>query len=287
VIVRLLKQFGQLVVVAVVAAVGGQAFTAFEDNAALTLIAGVVTAVLSVLAYVGIVRLTERRPVTELGRSGAVGAAGRGVLIGFVWCGFVIANVAFLGGYRVDGLGSASGVVLLFGFMAAAAVTEEVMFRGVLLRVIEERLGSVIALTLTGLLFGLAHLLNPNATLWGAIAIAIEAGGALGAAYLATRTLWLPIGLHFGWNFALAGIFGAVVSGKNESQGLLNGVLSGPTVLSGGEFGPEASVYTVFVGAVMTIAFLWLARRRGNLVPRRRRGAAGAGQTATAATLSR
>ncbi|MFG1905544.1 CPBP family intramembrane glutamic endopeptidase [Kribbella sp. NPDC048928] len=278
---RLLKQFGQLVVVAAVAAIGGQAATAVKGNAVLTLVVGAATAALALLAYVGMVRLTERRPITELARSGAAGAVGRGLLIGLVWCGVVIANIAFLGHYRVDGFGSASGALAMVGFMAAAAVTEELMFRGFLLRVIEERLGSWIALAATSLLFGSAHLLNAHATLWGAFSIAVEAGGALGAAYIATRKLWLPIGLHFGWNFALSGIFGAVVSGTNQSQGLLNGVLSGPTLLSGGEFGPEASGYTVAGGIVMTIVFLWLAHRRGNLVPRRRRGVAATTQTAT------
>jgi membrane protease YdiL (CAAX protease family) len=278
---RLLKQFGQLVVVAAVAAIGGQAATVAKGNTVLTLVVGAATVVLSLLAYVGIVRLTERRPITEVARSGAPGAVGRGLLIGLVWCGVVIANIAFLGHYRVDGFGSASGALLLVGFMAAAAVTEELMFRGVLLRVVEERLGSWIALAATSLLFGTAHLLNANATLWGAFSIAVEAGGTLGAAYIATRKLWLPIGLHFGWNFALSGIFGAVVSGTNQSQGLLNGVLSGPTLLSGGEFGPEASGYTVAGGIVMTTVFLWLAHRRGNLVPLRRRAVAATTQTAT------
>lgn len=280
---RLLKQFGQLVVVAAVAAIGGQAATAVKGNTILTLVVGAATAVLSLLAYVGIVQLTERRPVTEAARAGAAGAVGRGLLIGLVWCGVVIANIAFLGHYRVDGFGSASGALALAGFMAGAAVTEELMFRGVLLRVIEERLGSWIALALTSLLFGSAHLLNAHATLWGAFSIAVEAGGTLGAAYIATRKLWLPIGLHFGWNFALSGIFSAVVSGTNQSHGLLNAVLSGPTWATGGDFGPEGSVYTVAGGVVMTIAFLWLAHRRGNLVPRRRRAVAETTQTATLA----
>ncbi|WP_030559105.1 CPBP family intramembrane glutamic endopeptidase, partial [Streptomyces exfoliatus] len=121
--------------------------------------------------------------------------------------GVVIANIAFLGHYEIHGLGSVTGALGLVGFMAAAAATEEVMFRGVLFRLVEERTGTWIALSLSGLVFGLVHLLNPHADLWGAVAIAIEAGGMLGAAYIATRSLWLPIGLHFGWNFAAAGIF--------------------------------------------------------------------------------
>ena len=94
----------------------------------------------------------------------------------------------------------------------------------------------------------------------------------LGAAYVATRTLWLPIGIHFAWNFAEGGIFGTEISGNNTPQGLLDGVLSGSSMVTGGAFGPEGSVYSVAAGLIATIAFLWLARRRGTIMaPRRRR----------------
>lgn len=170
-----------------------------------------------------------------------------------------------------------TGAAGLFGFMAAAAVTEELMFRGILFRIVEERTGTWIALVLTGLVFGLMHLGNQHASLWGAIAIAVEAGGMLAAAYAATRTLWVPIGVHFGWNFAAAGVFGTEVSGNGATQGLLHGVTSGPAVLTGGDFGPEASPYAVVFGLLLTVVFMWLARRRGNVVPLRR------GATATLA----
>jgi len=113
------------------------------------------------------------------------------------------------------------------------------------------------------------HLANPNATLWSALTIAVAGGGMLTSAYAATRTLWVPIGLHFGWNFAEAGIFGTAVSGKSAPEGLLDGVTSGSTWLTGGEFGPEASLSALGAGVVVTAVFLLLARRRGRLVPRR------------------
>ncbi|WP_432835686.1 lysostaphin resistance A-like protein [Dactylosporangium sp. CA-092794] len=267
---RLLKQFGA---VAVVAFAGSLAVGAVGGNAWLTLILGVATAVLCVLTYAWVVRRTERRPVTEVARAGAVAATARGVLLGVGLFAAVIANIAMLGGYRVVGWGSAVATVGTLGFMVAAAVTEELIFRGVLFRIVEERIGTWWALALTGLLFGLSHLLNEHASLWGAIAIAVEAGGMLAAAYAATRSLWVPIGLHFGWNFAEAGIFGTVVSGKDGSQGLLDGAMSGPTLLGGGDFGPEASLYSVLAGVLTATVFLVLAHRRGRLVPRRRRAA--------------
>jgi CAAX protease family protein len=273
---RLVKQ---LVAVAAVALVGGQAVAAVRDNPWLTLILGAATAGLAVFAYRWVVRRTERRPVTEVDRRGAGWALGRGALIGVAMCAAVIGTLALFGTYRVDGTGSVTGAVALLGFMAAAAVTEELLFRGILFRITEERFGTGIALGLTGVLFGLVHLLNPHASLWGAVAIAVEAGFMLGAAYAATRTLWVPIGLHFGWNFALGGIFGAEVSGNGASKGLLDAVVSGPTILSGGAFGVEASLSTVVAGVALTVGFLALARRRGHLVPRR----TGARATATLA----
>ncbi|MFJ2089677.1 lysostaphin resistance A-like protein [Streptomyces sp. NPDC087901] len=263
----------QIAAVAAVAIIGGQCVAAVEGNPWLTLILGLLTAVLAVPVYRWVVGRTEHRPVTELSREGAGAGLGRGVLIGVALFGAVIANIAFLGDYEVDGLGSVSGAVGLLGFMAAAAVTEELLFRGVLFRLIEERAGTWIALTVTGVLFGLVHLLNPDADLWGAIAIAIEAGGMLAAAYAATRKLWLPIGVHFGWNFAASGIFSTEVSGNDTQQGILDAATSGPQLITGGVFGPEGSVYSVAFGVVLTAVFMWLAHRRGHVVPRRRRAA--------------
>lgn len=264
---RLLKQ---LVPVALVAFAGGAIVGAVQGSPLLTLLFGVATTVLALFVYARVVRWSEHRAPVEVAAKGSAAALGRGVLIGVAMFAAVIVNIAFVGGYRIDGLGSPAGAAGLLGFMAAAAVTEELIFRGILFRIVEERTGTWVALALTGVVFGLSHLANEHASLWGAIAIAIEAGGMLAAAYAATRTLWVPIGVHFGWNFAAAGIFGTEVSGNGASQGLLHGVTSGSALLTGGEFGPEASPYAVVFGLLLTVVFLWLARRRGTLVPLRR-----------------
>ncbi|MFG1939146.1 CPBP family intramembrane glutamic endopeptidase [Micromonospora tulbaghiae] len=263
----------QLLAVVAVSLVGSWTVVAAQDNAWLSLILGVATAAAAIMVYGWVVRRTEGREVTELARDGAAARLNRGMLIGFAMFAAVIVNIALMGGYHVHGLGSVSGAVGMFGFMAAAAVTEELMFRGLLFRLVEERLGTWLSLLLTGVLFGLMHLLNPDASLWGATAIAIEAGFMLAACYAATRNLWVPIGLHFGWNFAAGGVFSVVVSGNGDSAGLLDASTSGSTLLSGGDFGPEGSLYTVAAGAALTVVFLWLAHRRGHIVTRRRRGA--------------
>ncbi|MEW2625612.1 CPBP family intramembrane glutamic endopeptidase [Streptomyces sp. NPDC048106] len=265
-----MKLVWQILAVVAVGAVGGQSVTAVQSNPWLSLLLAGLTVVLSVFVYRWVVGRTERRPVTELAREGAQGALLRGLAIGVAMFGCVIANIYLLGDYKVHGFGSLTGAVALFGFMAGAAVTEELMFRGLLFRLVERGLGTYIALALSGAVFGAVHLLNKDATLLGGVAIAIEAGGMLAAAYAATRSLWLPIGLHFGWNFAESGIFGTEVSGNGDTHGLLDASTSGTKLITGGEFGPEASVYSVLFGALLMVAFLWLAHRRGHIVPRQR-----------------
>ncbi|NKE62928.1 CPBP family intramembrane metalloprotease [Lentzea sp. PSKA42] len=273
---RLLKQLG---LVALVALAGSAGVNAVAWNVPLTVVLGLATAVLSLAAYTWVVRRSERREPVEVALKTAPAALGRGVLIGLAMFVAVIVNIAFLGSYEVNGWGSATGAIAIFGFTAAAVVVEELLFRGILFRIVEERLGTWGSLVLSGVLFGLVHAFNPNATLWSSTAIAIEAGFMLAAVYAATRNLWVPIGVHFGWNFAQGGVFSTSISGTDAPQGLLDGVTSGPSIVSGGEFGPEASVYSVLAGVLLTVVFLWLARRRGNVVPRR-------GRRAPAATLA-
>jgi hypothetical protein len=93
-------------------------------------------------------------------------------------------------------------------------------------------------------------------------AVAI-AGLLLGAAFALTGRLWLPIGIHIGWNFAEGSLFGTAVSGGQLGGSVIVGKLSGPDILTGGRFGPEASIVTIVV-LLMATAFLgWrLARSR-------------------------
>ncbi|MBZ6226499.1 CPBP family intramembrane glutamic endopeptidase [Streptomyces olivaceus] len=266
-------------------AVGGLTMQAVQDNDWLSLVVGLTAAALIVFVYAWVVRRTERRQALDVAPKGAVSKAGWGTLIGFGMFAAVMTNLFAAGYYEVDGLGSVQGAIGLVGFMAGAAATEEVVYRGVIFRIVEEHIGTYLALLLSGLVFGLSHLLNEDATLWGAVAIAVEAGFMLAAAYAATRSLWLTIGVHFGWNFAAAGVFSAVVSGNGDNKGLLDATMSGPELLTGGDFGPEGSVYSVGFGVLVTLVFLWLAHRRGNIVPfgarRAARAAAAANSTAT------
>lgn len=140
------------------------------------------------------------------------------------------------------------------GLMLAIAVTEELIFRGILFPMIQSWIGPLGALIATAALFGMLHWGNPHATPLSSLAIAIEAGGMLGLAYLVTRSLWLPIGLHAGWNLAET-LVGVPLSG-HDLPGLFTTALTGPAWATGGAFGPEAGVPALLVclGACAVLA---------------------------------
>jgi len=136
------------------------------------------------------------------------------------------------------------------------AVGEEIIFRGVIFRMIDERWNTTVALIVSALLFGLIHLPNEGATWWSSLAIAIEAGLMLAAAYKWSGTLWVPIGIHWSWNYVQGNIYGLAVSGTNAGESILVTTTAGPDIITGGPFGPEASIIAVIYGIIITAAFL-------------------------------
>jgi hypothetical protein len=215
-----------------------------------------------VVAYRFLVRGLERREVTELGRSAAARELGAGLAVGFALFATTIGVIALLGGYSIVGRNPIAAVASPLGSAAAAAFTEELVARCVLFRIVEEWLGTWAAIVISSALFGLAHAGNPHATVWSTAAIALEAGTMLAAAYIRTRRLWFPMGVHAAWNFTQGGIFGVAVSG-NASDGLLHGNLHGPAWLTGGEFGAEASAVAVVVCCVCAALLLADSIRAG------------------------
>jgi uncharacterized protein len=215
----------------------------------------------ALLGYYTFVRVVERRPVPELVSKGFLKEAVAGAAIGFGLFGLVIGILFLLGIYSINGANALSVVVptLMTAFMVG--ITEELLIRAVAFRILEDWLGSWLALGITAVLFGLMHLPNPQATVVSSTAISLEAGVMLAAAYMVTRRVWLAIGIHIAWNFAQSGIFGVATSGV-ESAGYLQGNLNGPTILSGGTFGPEASIVAVVVCFAAGLYMLRVAHKK-------------------------
>ncbi len=218
-----------------------------------------------ILVYAGYVRLFERRPIMELSKKNALREFATGAAIGF---GLFTATVACLwvgGYYRVQGIGRIPSAATLMQLGFASAFLEEIIVRGVIFRITEESLGTWLAVAISAAFFGLTHILNPESSWFAALCIAVEAGILLAAAFITTRRLWLPIGLHFAWNFTQGGIFGVPVSG-GPVRGLLESSLTGPETLSGGKFGAEASIFAVVVCTSVAIYLMVRAVQSGQII---------------------
>ena len=215
------------------------------------------------VSYALYVRLVERRAAGEL----ALGQLREGVggsLVGAAIFSLIIAVLWVLGIYSITG---SNGWVTMFGALWIGlfpGISEELIFRGVLYRIIEESLGTWIALISTSVLFGFAHIANPGATVFSSVAIALEAGLLLGMAYTLTKSLWFPMGIHFAWNFVQGGVYGVNVSGLPTPSWLVS-KMAGPELLSGGAFGAEASLISVVLCLGLFGIFWFLAQRRGHI----------------------
>ena len=222
----------------------------------------VLASLLGLFIYAVWTNLTEHRPVTELTLKRTWADLGLGLLLGILFFGVVTGLMALAGCYRISEANFEFIPLLLALFQFFfVAVFEEIIFRGVLFRLIDDRWNTLAALIVSALLFGAIHMMNPGATVWSAFAIAVSAGLLLGAAFKGSGTLWLPIGIHWAWNFVEGNVFGFFVSGTSVQTKIFSAVITGPDWVTGGRFGAEAAVPTVVVGLLLTVILLARSKR--------------------------
>lgn len=217
--------------------------------------------------YRGYAYFIERRSVSELALPGMGRELGIGLLVGaglYAACELILMA---LGIYRITGLNPWSYMLPAIAMALSSGVYEELLFRGVVYRSVETWFGSWAALVVSSFVFGLTHLMNPQATLEGALFIAVEAGILLAAAFMLTGRLWLSIGFHVSWNYTQSAIFSSIVSGNEASQGLVRSTVKGPDYLTGGSFGVESSLLALFLCTTTGIVMVVMAVKRGKIVP--------------------
>lgn len=225
------------------------------------LLAGVLLVTLELAAYRFLVKTFAAREVTELASRFAWRETGLGTVLGALCVSLPILWQWAIGMRTLNTAGVASGIGLGIAIGLLTSVFEELFFRGVMFRLLYEARGTVWAFVLTTITFGVMHLPNPGITLVEAAILGLEGGILFGAAYLWRRRLWLPIGLHFGWNAALGSLLGMNVSKTGEHNGLLNGTFSGPDWLTGGSVDLKGSLLSLAV-ALGLAAILMRTRTR-------------------------
>ncbi|MBI3159003.1 MAG: CPBP family intramembrane metalloprotease [Chloroflexi bacterium] len=226
----------------------------------------VLSALAIVLAVFAARRWLDRRTVISLGLALDRRAA-RDTLAGIAIAAAMMALVFALhlapGWARLVGPGASSPAdwAALLGWLVVflfVGFYEELLSRGYLLQNLEDGLNTGWAVFLSSAVFGLLHISNPNASLV-AVAGILGAGLLFAYAYLRTRSLWLAIGLHIGWNVFEGVVFGFPVSGL-DTPTLIEIQVTGPPLWTGGAFGPEAGLL-LLPGLLAGAALVWLYTR--------------------------
>ena len=215
-------------------------------------------------------RWMERRPFVSIGfvwRHKSPGEIGWGFAAGVGLVGALTAVEWGSGAIRYESAGDAGTGLVAFAvvtvILVISATTEETLFRGYAFQRLLEGSNGAVAVAVSSVVFGYLHARNPHATQLS-ILNTVLAGVLLGLAYWKTRALWLPIGFHFGWNWALL-VFGHPVSGLVVAEMPWHAVpASGLIWVHGGSYGPEGGIVAT---AALGGGILYLLRKPGFLPP--------------------
>ena len=216
----------------------------------------------SLLAVYLMARFVDRVPMSVFGLTFHTGWF-RDVLLGVAFAAAMVVAVigaaALFGGVDVkwNASGMAAQALATMAVLSILAFSEELVFRGYPLQVFLKGIGPLAAMLLISFLFALLHMDNDGASLLSTVNTLI-AGVFLSRAYLQTRSIWLPYGIHVGWNVGTAVVVGVPVSGIDTAT-ILKTQIGGSSILSGGEYGPENSL----LGTLVFLAGAVLIRRLG------------------------
>jgi membrane protease YdiL (CAAX protease family) len=229
-------------------------------------VVGMTDVAIALLSYVLLFRFYEKRKIKELSLATFWENAFSGFLAGLILQSLVILVIYLAGGYYIIRINPVSFLIPAFTASIIAGFVAEILIRGIIFRLTEEKFGTVIALIISSLIFAVLHSGVKGATLLSVLSITIQAGILLTAVYIFTRSLWLPIFLHFAWDLAEPGIYGGINPGITIEKSLFTSNFTGTELLTGGQFGPGNSLQAAIFCLIAGLIFLWLAKRKNNFV---------------------
>jgi membrane protease YdiL (CAAX protease family) len=213
----------------------------------------------------GYVFQRQRTPLRSMGliqRPTALEEFGTGAAFGWGAMVACVLPMALLGGLTVtfwNGPRQFGLLLLDVVILLVASLAEEVIFRGYPFQRLIEAMGPTLATLVFSAVFGFRHLSNPDSTL-GSTLVTVLAGWLLALAYLRTRALWLPWGLHFAWNASMGLLFGLPISGLRIFSPVISANAHGPFWLTGDGYGPEGSLVTAIVLLISLGVLTWVTR---------------------------
>ena len=228
--------------------------------ASLSVLENAVILIAALGATVIMTRTVNKKPVSAVGlgfHHETFKDLGAGALLGFLMMTGIYLIVVALG-YSVTtgrGLSTGDAVWVVAGglaWFASGALGEEILFRGYPFQTLVQAVTLLPAMLLMAVVFTAAHAQNPHMTFLSALNVAL-AGILFSIAYVKTRSLWLPFGIHWGWNFCQTTLFGFPGSGiAPGSHALVITETTGPAWITGGDFGPEGGVLATLALVIAT-----------------------------------
>ena len=214
-------------------------------------------------SYFFLFRLYDKRKITELSLKYLPKEMFGGFLLGFLTISLSIFILYLLGYYQVIGITTTNYPVKLFTTLLVAALIEDLLHRGLIVREMENWLGTHVAIVI-GMLVELQHIFNPHSNLFSFFYYLIW-GFTMGMMFIYTKRIWLPYFFHIGWNFAQP-FYGSNLTGLDNMGSIIQSSFNGPELLTGGAVGIEDSIFTALFLLLIGITLYYLAKKEGKIV---------------------
>ncbi len=216
--------------------------------------------------YIFLFRVYEKRKITELSASNFFSFASIGFISGFILQSLFVLIIFLFAQYSILHVNTINHIMPAFNASLTAGFVAELLIVGVFFRLMEEGLGTTIALIILTIIFIIIHANAKNATWLSVINTALQAGILLPATYVVSRSLWFTIFMHFAWDFAEPGIYGGINPGNNINESLFTSKISGSYIITGGLNGPQNSIQSFIICLAVSIILLSIAKRKNKLI---------------------
>lgn len=237
----------------------------FIDNKSIgdTIVNYISVAVLLVTYYY-MFKFYEKRQITELSKKSLIKELFGGFILGFSILSLVIFILFTLGYYKIISFSGFSYFLAPFSFLVIAALIEEVFFRAILYRILENWVGTYSTLIVISILFELPHIFNDNVTFLS-IVLGLLFGFAHGIMYTYSKKIWLPFAFHLGWNFAQP-FYDSNLSGLEDVGSVFIAKFNGPKLITGSIYGIEDSILSILFLLILCIVFLQLCIKNNKII---------------------
>ena len=214
-------------------------------------------------SYYFLFRWYEKREIKELSIKYLPKEMFGGFIIGFSAISLSIFILYLLGYYHIIGISTKDYSLELFMTLVVAALIEDLFTRGLVLRELENWLGTNIAILII-MLIETYHIFNPNTTLFSFF-VSLCWGFTMSMFFVYTKRVWLPFFFHLGWNFAQP-FYGSNLTGLDDMGKIIHSKFEGPVLFTGGGIGIEDSIITVFILFSIGLFLYYRSHKEGKII---------------------